>query len=492
MTVPGAVFVVTLIVFTCYAVGGYRRTNSSFEFFHLRGTRRNFVALVVANITLGTGLAYLLTAGANNGLLMLAAPIGVCLGYMLLAEYLGYLRRIPLMANQNLLSKFQLLIDQERKKMGLHTPSIIHLTLTAPLILVYLLVFAFETFVSSQLLAPIIWPNGGTPALVAVAGAIFFAALSYCTLGGMQSVYRNDVLQFFGIVAFIAIVGFGSYTLQAPNRAFHLPIYFDRLVLLNCFIAFVGAVTTQFYSLLNIYIGANIQGVNEQSRLMRYTGLVVSGLLSIIVLAGALSSETLASGFPLFLSRITTMISGQSIVGNLFLAVMTFGMTAVVISTIDTLMISLTYFISRNFLARTIVGEEGSQLKLGRARIILLSLFVVAFVLLIALFLLSPDIFYLLLSIANGPIVLAPLLIVMGLLACETGGMQAISNGWLLANFALFLSASFSSFAMLSIAPLVLPYISMLHLSISIIFATVLYVKGMRCSNSVNSTNSLN
>ena len=213
---------------------------------------------------------------------------------------------------------------------------------------------------------------------------------------------------------------------------------------------------------------------------MRRTGAAVAVLLSVIVVVGALSADNLASGFTPFLSGITKTIRAQPLIGPLFLALMTFGMVSVVISTVDTLMISLTYFIHRNLLDRTDAEQMWQREGLRLARLLMFALFICAFVLLIVLFLLSPNIFYLLLSIANGPIVFAPFLVALGLLARNRGGLRVVNNLWLGVFLILFLSAGFSSFAMLALLPEAVPYLSVIHFGIASAAAAVIYARGNR------------
>lgn len=66
---------------------------SPFHFFHDPKESHNIVSLSVANVTLGTGLVFLVTGAHQHGWPMLLVPVSTLLGYLLLAKTVKNLER---------------------------------------------------------------------------------------------------------------------------------------------------------------------------------------------------------------------------------------------------------------------------------------------------------------------------------------------------------------------------------------------------------------
>lgn len=476
---PILVFITTLLIFTAYAFIGAAKARSLKDFFHFASLRRNIVALIVANVTLGTGLAYLLTASSQNGLAMLAIPVGVVVGYFSLGAFIRVMAISISEPSENLFVALRSEFNKEKEAKRARPAQIFDLAVTTPLILAFLLVFAFEIFASSQILSGVLSSDSQSISPFVIGAAIFVATLAYCILGGVQSVFRNDVLQFIGILAFVGLLVYGGFFVSPSEtvdagEAYAPPNFkIDKQIFINSVVAFFAAVATQFYSLLNAYTASNIRDAHTTSTLMRANGVMTAIILGLIVLVGATADLNFGEGLNAVILELTSRVSASSILGAIFLGVLIFGMTSVVVSTADTLVISISYFIYVNVLGRKI--EDGTRRGVATVRAIMLLLFAASFVMLAIMFKYSPDLFYLLLSIANGPIVYTPFIIAVGLTRGKTPPGSALSSLWAFTFLALFLSASFSSFLFLNSVPAIIPYLSTIHLAVASLVAFAMY-----------------
>src|SRR3989338_5831142 len=81
-------FAAAVAVFAWIGFSSARRQKSVSDYFHHASLSKNVVSLTATNLTLGTGLVYLVSGAQLNGLLMLLPVICVGVGYWLLALFL--------------------------------------------------------------------------------------------------------------------------------------------------------------------------------------------------------------------------------------------------------------------------------------------------------------------------------------------------------------------------------------------------------------------
>jgi hypothetical protein len=248
-------FAASLAAFFFCGLSGFWRVTSVESFFHVIGVRRGVVALVVACTTLGTGLAYLFTAGAKNGLLALVIPLGVLVGYALLARFMAALPAPFVSSGGNLLILFRNEIERVNNNTPRHR-SAFDIAVVLPLIAVFLMLFVYEIFVSSQIIAAFAAPPSHLITPPVIAAFIFLTALAYCVLGGMQAVYRAGILQLVGVVCFVSLITYAGVAVFSgiSVHSAHLPaIHITQQNGVNCLLGFIDAVATQFYSLINVF-----------------------------------------------------------------------------------------------------------------------------------------------------------------------------------------------------------------------------------------------
>ncbi|MDQ8699259.1 hypothetical protein [Hyphomicrobium sp. LHD-15] len=476
MELIGPVALVASLV-TYVAIGFYGSAqNHRSSFFHIAGVRKGVIALVVANVTLGTGLAYLLTAGSMNGLLVLSIAFGVFTGYWLLSIFLASLPDSLTGAGGNLLMCFRNAIESQRPASKTHGRSVFDAAILIPLVAAFIMFFAYEIFVSSKIIAAVAFPESGAYTTQLVAVLIFVAALAYCLVGGMAAVYTTAIIQLIGILLFLGLITYASVaTITASQFPIAQQFLYrgDKQALINCLTGFTDAVATQFYSLINAFGASHLRATKQKARLMRINGAILAAIFSLIILIGTSTPHEIAADIGAYVSRISSSLSSIPFGSAVLITLLVFGMVSVVISTADTLIVALTYFIYENVGRRE--GAETSQ-DISSIRKLMATLFLISFFALLALFSLQPNIFYLLLSIASGPVVMAPLMVALGAISRTPGALGSVSDPWLAAFGGLFVIASTASFTSLALAPSLVPYASLFHLSLSTVLALALYL----------------
>lgn len=106
-----------VIAFALIGFSAVRRQRSVKDYFHDENLFKNVVSLSATDITLGTGLVYLVTGAQHNGLLMLIMPFMLWLGYYLQGEFIEKATSISMRTGKNLISSIdQQIVDLTSKK----------------------------------------------------------------------------------------------------------------------------------------------------------------------------------------------------------------------------------------------------------------------------------------------------------------------------------------------------------------------------------------
>ncbi|MEA3042549.1 MAG: hypothetical protein QOH47_387 [Sphingomonadales bacterium] len=453
-------------VFAITALSGRKGARDIGNFFHVDGLRRNALALGIADITLGTGFAYLLTASSQFGWAMLVLPLGVWVGYRLL----GWVyRRAPsdrMVATSNILLAI--------RDGAVHNRLAFDIMITVPLIVVYILFIAYEVFASSQLMAAFIAPNlSAAPAII---GASIVAVSGINSVaGGAQSNWRNDKVLAAGILfLFVVLLVATAFHLSEGGRESVGSGPRDWLAWTAItLLGFLAAVATQFYSLLNSFNASAFEQGSDAENMFRRVGLTIAGALGLLVLVGALDPLDMSRGFPTALGdRLAAIPVGET--GRLGLqAVTVVGMVSVVFSTVDTLFMALAYFIRRHLLNRP-TGHDatsGESLAPSRRLVAMLAFGIVPP--LAGLYLLKPNLFALLLTLGGGAAVYAPL-IFAGALALSRSKLTAAPSTRLLIFFLLLFIGSGTTSAVLAVrAPSQVPLASLSWLVVAMVTALI-------------------
>ena len=125
-------------------------------FFHNPSKFNNTISLIAANITLGTGVLYLIAAGEKHGILMALLPFAVLAGYILFARESEKVAAVVAETGPNIL----LILKDKLQKLGF---AINIAPITLSIILAYIAFLSFELTASSQFLASVIAPTPNLP-----------------------------------------------------------------------------------------------------------------------------------------------------------------------------------------------------------------------------------------------------------------------------------------------------------------------------------------
>lgn len=470
-------FVAILIILMASAARGFNLNISPKSFFHFPGERRNLISLGIADITLGTGLIYVLTASAQSGMFMLSIPLGLLVGYILYSRFISYLSIKGNGINKNLFITVRDGLTSKAKVGKMY----FDLCITIPIVLIFLFVFSFELFASSALIAAILAPDSMAAAQISIVLILFVSSFAASFFGGMQANVKNDKILAATIIVLVVLIilaavqqaGVQSNINEASTKHWLHGVSGVEAAVVAAILAFFNGVTTQFYSILNAYTAANFVQVSSLRKVMVRVGYTVSLVLLVLVCVGALSNfGSTGSSLPESVANAFGATFGESMIGQVVKGAIIIGMVSVVFSTVDTLMMSLTYFVYRNILDREITEAESSR----SPRLVLSVLFAVGFIPLLGLFATQPNLFYLLLTVATGASVFAPLLVSLGYIAVTTEDEPKGVSVAIALTFGLFLAAAgWAAYSAVVQPSSLTPFISLLVFAVSCATSFILW-----------------
>ncbi len=431
-------FAVTIGVFALYAFKSYQVIDSPKSFFYKENLPANIISLTAANITLGTGLAYIIQGGQQNGILMLLVPLMVGLGYYLLAMFITRYVASDVLEGTNFIYAIN---DKISKQTGFTSPFSILVSIS--LIAMYTLVLAFEIFASSKIITPLLVQGSEVVPQVILSLVIFFTALGYVLFGGIRAVFSTDKLQLIAIVAFLLTLSYMTFNgfISASSSTvsvFENVLKFDTHIVFAVIAACIAAVSTQFYSLLNWGYVSHMEKENR-GLLLKRVGIFATLLLIPMVLFGVFypakdGANILTDLMAMFTqggtasSRFIWIIAGLSILG----------MTSIVFSTIDSLIIKITMFYYQNISKRDSRSSQKNPEELKRIRRMVFFVFGTIFLVLGYFNFIQPNIFFLLLAIVSGANIFAPMLATSGYLSYK-GTLSVFKPSVVWGYFAMFI-----------------------------------------------------
>ena len=462
------VFYITLAFFGIIAFSNIPKVRSVYDFFHDPSANKTIISLVVSNVTLGTGMIYLIQGSQFNGILYLAVPVFVWFGYWLLNRFISILPE-EMVTNRNLfLSLNEQISDSKRTRWNLKN------LLSWSLIAIYGLLIAFEIFASSTLLSHLIYKDASTTHQVIISLVIFCVALLYTTVAGYKGVLRSDFWQLFLIIGalassyYLVLVGLDSPAEVLKSKL----IFTNPKVWITALTGIIAAVSTQFYSLLN-YGGITHISRKEQGRSMKRAGLY-SGILLLFIGGLGLLLHPDQSIFSLLTTNVGPVLTVLLIAGFL----------AIILSTIDTIMLTITMFYYENIMNRSSFDRNADKSSLRGVRLRVALFFLLSLLGLSFFNFTQPDVFYLLLAIAGGISVFAPMIVCLALLA-KKGQLAKLTTRRTYTYFLLFLAANVTAaYATATQNVSIAPYIGTVSCLLSIAYSAVLYRSVMAQSTS--------
>lgn len=430
-------FAAAVIAFAWIGFSASRREHSTKDYFHDDKLHKNVVSLAATDVTLGTGLVYLVIGAQHNGLLMLLVPAMVWLGYFLQGCYLERATAVAARTRKNFLAGVNELITKETGN-----PSPFGRIVSGSLVLVFVLILAFEIFASSKVVAPFLFKEANLSAEAWVSVIVFCITLTYTLLGGIKAVFSVDFIQVPLICLFLPVLLWTSIPAirdpsQLPIQLAHT-LKLDWVALVAVAIACMNAVTTQFYSILNWGAISNV-GIHNQKKLLNRVGLISGAVLLLFVLVGLLHPVAPGKQAWQEISANYAVLSSQSgIVACIVSGVLLLGMASILLTTTDAVVINTILFWYDNIAGGDSLSVERNAKELRRIRRIGVAAFTLCFAVLMTINYLQPDPFYLLLSMAGGVVVFAPMIATAGYLCSIQGAARVFTPVVIYAYFGIF------------------------------------------------------
>ena len=343
----------------------------------------------------------------------------------------------------------------------------------------FILIFAYEIFATSQLLSGLVFEEPTQGSQIFISAIIFLASLLYCGFAGVKAVFRTDQIQLIAILLFTGVMVWIAFqpVSSTSQDLVASGLKMDQQTLINVTLAVVATLSTQFYSLINWFTVSNIKEEKQRKSVLRGSAVLIAIILAIFIALGASIPLDWSGGLSSAVTSLFTPVSEQGVMGKLIMIVIILGLTSIVISTVDTLMISLTMYVHDVIFKRDSKNTDQSKEALAFARTLLLSLFAVAFIFLAGMYYAKPNIFYLLLAIASGAAIYTPLIIAIGYLANKPQQLSVIGNGILLLYLMLVISAMSINLWASASYPALVPYISLIFLVLSVLIIVLTVLK---------------
>ena len=453
-------FLAAVIAFAWVGFSASRRQHSVNDYFHHANLSQNVVSLTASNLTLGTGLVYLVSGAQQNGLLMLLPVACVGIGYWLLAAFLKRLPDTSLRTGKNFLAAVDSEISRATGRKSWFAPAV-----SAPLVILFVLLLAFEIFTSSKVISPFLFQQPSQSSEIMLSLAIFSITVLYAVLGGVRAVFDVDFLQVPLLCLFIpAFVWLGIPDLDNPaalvsrlGESFKT----DSPIVVAILIACINSIATQFYSLLNWGSVSHVEAA-KQARMMKWVGLATTVVLVLFVLVGLLHPrgesgqvwQDLVQHFSTFATQSTPaafLISGTILLG----------MTSILLTTTDAVVINCVMFWYDNLTGGDSKDERQNKKALRTVRWIGATAFGMCFGVLLFLNYSQPDPFFLLLTMTGGVVVFAPMIVTAGFLAARGDSLAVFTPIVTFIYVGLFLIAGIVDVFLLSRQPELIPYVGL-------------------------------
>ncbi|MCK4342231.1 MAG: hypothetical protein KAY37_10975 [Phycisphaerae bacterium] len=437
----------TLAMFAWLAIRRFRMIHSPADFFHNDRLSSNVVSLTAANLTLGSGVAYLISGGFQQGAILYLAPVGLFVGYWLLAKLLGRGLGREVEEEGNFLAGVDRAIRVHTGRRSWFGPVV-----AWSLVVAYLLFIAFEVYASSTLIAPLFFDGPGVSSTIILASILFGVTLFYAVTGGILGVFRTDKAQLTAaILLVVALLATVLAPISIDGEKTGVPArVVTWSVALAALSATIAAVATQFYSLLNWASVSHVQVRDQQSLLIK-VGLLSAILLAMILTVGVLlpSPPDGLSPVQYVLQRFNALVDQLGQIGFVLSIVLVVGALSIMVSTVDSLLLAIVMFIY-DMSGRSSKATEPGPAELRRIRVLAIACLSISFAAMLAFQIIQTNIFYLLLSIAGMMVVFAPMLALTAYLSRDTQRLVVFSRGVVCVYLALYAMAfAFSIWAAL-------------------------------------------
>lgn len=476
-------FGIIVVVFAIIGFTASRRQKSLKDYFHDNSLFRNVVSLSATDITLGTGLVYLITGAQHNGILMLILPFMVWLGYYLQGEFIEKATSISLRTGKNILASID---DQIVALTSKKSP--FASVVSASLVFVFVLVLAFEIFASSKVIAPFLFKTANVRSEIILSVIIFIITVGYSILGGISAVFRVDAVQVPLLILFIPIFFMITVpNLNAPDvliKHITASVKYNSTIVTAVAIASINSITTQFYSILN-WGAVSHMDPSKQKKMLRWVGFLSSLTLLVFVIIGLL--HPVEEGKQVWIDiteKFSILASQQVFKAYLISGILILGMTSILLTTTDAVVITAIMFWYDNITKGDSKNTRNDTQELKKIRKIGVATFGICFSVLMLLNYLQPDPFYFLLSMAGGVVVFAPMIVTAGYLSSKGESLKIFTPKIIYTYFALFLISGMINVYLLAIKSPMVSFVGVFAFIISMIFSFFVVLKAIRVKSS--------
>ncbi len=469
-------FVLAVCAFAWIGFSASRKASSAQDYFHHPDLRKNVVSLTATNITLGTGLVYLVSGAQQNGLLMLLTVLCVGIGYWLLALFLERATLVSLRTGKNFLASIDAQIEQTTGQ-----PSLFAKTVSGSLVFVFTLLLAFEIFASAKVISPFLFKTPTIQVEAIISISIFCITVLYSLLGGVRALFGVDVIQVPLICLFLPV-----FFLTAIPDLNQPSVILSRLgstlktsphVLMAIFIACIGSICTQFYSILNWGAVSNVELAHQQ-KLLKRVGCLTSCVLLVFVLVGLLHPPGVnGQTWQDLIQNYSALSSQTTLKAFAFSAIIMLGMASILLTTTDSVVVNCILFWYDNLAGGNSKATDSNRAQLSKIRFIGFITFSSCFGVLMCINYFQPDPFFLLLSMAGGVVVFAPMIVTAGYLASRGNSLRLFTRRVVLLYVALFVVSGIADVILLAIKSQFVAYAGFVaFVAASLISLTVIFL----------------
>ena len=384
----------SIVLYVVVALFSARKVRAASSFYNdTISLRRATLSLACFNVTLGTGIAYLVQQVTYTGWWAMLTPFALVLGYFLFGIYMKSVAFRPSIQVPNIYR----LLSEEGGGISLLTR-----LYSFAIVVTFILVLGFELWLGAELIAKSIFSDPDEILKIVVALILFSVVAVYTSIAGMRGSVNTDMFQALILLAFVVVVFLLIQSEGIGATSSNSAVGFSQSALAVA-LAIVTAITTQFYSVVNANFGVDYSP-EEQGKMFTRAGIISGVYYSVVLMI------FLVWGGGTGIQDIAQSIGNETSSVSWVLA-LTFaaGLVAISLSSLDNATVSISKVVYENWLGWNALQTDDttSLRKLRTAHFAISILMVVATVALIELQL---DFFYTLLTILFAASVFSPIL----------------------------------------------------------------------------------
>ena len=423
----------SVVVFYLIAQRFGGRPNNVMEFFHDPNVPRNASSLIAANLGLGQGIAMVLMGTQFFGVLFLIVPFMIFAGQKAFSRFVRKADASHLFVRGMLASGLGDALDEAAGKR-------VHFQqwTTGFVILAYIMGLVYEVLVSARWLNSALFPTIGIAQQAFISCLLLAFVMTYTVSGGYKTVQRTDIAQVIcGILLVVGIIYLlAAYHLQPGMQngqpVGKSPIFpTDAATIIGFATLALAPFNSQFYGILNQAAASHQSSGDQRRRLFNWSSWVILTIYLFLAIAALYFNNQHGGAQQALEQLLAESAKGTTTANILGITLATVGMTAVIMSTADTLMIVVTQALHEGFSRGFSGGNSqttGTTADLRKVRRMMLFAFPCVFLVLVPMWFFNTDAFNLLFAIAAPCEVIAPLIAVLLLLAHDNNIKAILSK----------------------------------------------------------------